>query len=259
MARVHFPRLSAAASRFDWLAQAASTNDELTGRATGAGADGWGHLSIVATAAQTSGRGRLGRSWVAPPGSALALSVLVRPSIPVTAFGWLPLMAGAAMTAAVRSAGAQASLKWPNDVLVGDRKLSGILCELLPDLRGAVIGVGVNVSMTDEQLPVPTATSLALEGASTDMDALAADFVADLGSRIARFEAAAGDAISSGIRADIVEACGTIGRAVRVVMPDGGEIVGEATDIDADGRLRVARDGVSTLSVAAGDVTHLRY
>lgn len=253
-------RSSAAAARLDWRESAASTNDVLTSNAVGGTASEWPDGSVVATDTQTAGRGRLGRVWVAPAGSALAASVLVRPQMPVVAFGWLPLLAGAAMTRTLRGLGADAELKWPNDVLIGGRKVCGILSELLSDLSGAVVGVGVNIAMTADELPIPTATSLRLEGIDVELDDVLGPFLEDFRASVAALVDAGGDAEESGARGDVEALCSTIGRSVRVQLPDGNEVLGEATAIDASGRLVVSRsDSTIPLAVSAGDVTHLRY
>ncbi|MFD1715553.1 biotin--[acetyl-CoA-carboxylase] ligase [Amnibacterium flavum] len=257
---MELPRSRAASNRLEWLASAASTNDELTSRAVGPAAAEWPGGSVIATDTQTAGRGRLGRVWTAPAGTSLAASVLVRPDMPVAAFGWLPLIAGAAMTRALRALGADAELKWPNDVLIGGRKVCGILSELLPDLTGAVVGAGVNISISADDLPVDTATSLIVEGVDADIDSVLGGFLEDFLAGVASLAAAGGDADAGGIRSDVAATCGTIGRAVRVIMPDGEEVLGEATGIDSSGRLEVARgDARIPLAVSAGDVTHLRY
>src|SRR5690606_3303189 len=119
---------------------------------------------------QTAGKGRLDRTWEFPPRSAIALSMLVRPdTVPPARWPWLPLLTGMAVYEALRStADVEVTLKWPNDVLAGDRKLAGILVERVetPTGAAAVVGVGLNVSVTAEELP-ETGTSLAVEGAST--------------------------------------------------------------------------------------------
>ncbi|MEO7071060.1 MAG: biotin--[acetyl-CoA-carboxylase] ligase [Nostocoides sp.] len=201
---------------------------------------------------QTGGRGRLGRGWSTPPGTAIAISVLVpathRPA-------WLPLAAGLAVQRAVADVtGLQAVLKWPNDVLLPtdeDRKVGGILCELLPE--GVVVGTGVNVAQTREELPVATATSLALGGAPrVDREHLLAAYLhhlADLHGRLSR-----GDA---GVRDDYLVVCRTPGSDVDVHLPDGSHLLGRATGVDAQGRLVVGgADGEHR--VAAGDVVHVR-
>jgi len=260
---MELPGTRAVAARTLWLDRAGSTNDELLAHATGVDAAEWPSLSLVATDTQTAGRGRLGRVWTAPPGASLAASLLLRPRLPVEAYGWLPLLAGLAMTQTLRGVGAAARLKWPNDVLIGGRKVCGILAELLPDASGVVIGSGVNLTLADEDLPVPTATSLRIEGVETTADAVLAAYVTEVAALLAALESAEGDADRSGLRVAVTEACDTIGRAVRVELPSRGQLVGTAIGLDPDGRLlvqdEIAGSGRDAVAVAAGDVTHLRY
>jgi BirA family biotin operon repressor/biotin-[acetyl-CoA-carboxylase] ligase len=273
---MEFPLSRAVAGRFEYLEETGSTNDVLVAHATGADASGWPDLSVVVTDNQTRGRGRLGRTWLAPTGKSLAISVLLRPAVPVDQFGWFPLLAGAAMTLAVRDVVAESSapaepaddeqprhevtLKWPNDVLVDGYKVSGILCELLPG-GGVVIGAGLNVSLDEHDLPTLTSTSLLLvTGTSPDPDAVLAGYLTRLRELYDRFVSAAGDPVASGLHDRVVALCGTLGAAVRVELPGGTDLVGTAVRLDEDGRL-VVRDQADNelLAVAAGDVTHLRY
>lgn len=253
---MELPRTAALASRLEWVDEAASTNTELVARA----AAGWPDRSVLVTDRQTAGRGRLGRAWTAPPGTSLAVSVLVRPRIPRDRYGWLSLLAGVAMVDAVRSLGAPADLKWPNDVLIGGRKVCGILAEALPDGSGAVLGAGLNHRMTADSLPVPTATSLAVEGLPNDPDGVLAAYLERLGALLDTFEAAGGDPETSGLRLTVERVCGTLGSRVRVELPGGDSVTGQATGLDLDGRLVVVPDrDAAPFVVAAGDVTHLRY
>jgi len=253
---VELPRTAVLASRFEWLETAESTNTELVARA----AAGWPDRAVLVTDRQTAGRGRLGRAWTAPPGTSLAVSVLVRPGIPWERYGWLSLLAGVAMAEAIRSIGGAADLKWPNDVLLGGRKVCGILAEALPDGSGAVLGAGLNHRIPAESLPVPTATSLMVEGLPTDPDAVLAAYLERLWSSLDALTAAGGDPEASGVRAAVERACGTLGSRVRVQLPGGEDVIGRATALDGDGRLVVASDrDAPPLVVAAGDVTHLRY
>jgi BirA family transcriptional regulator, biotin operon repressor / biotin---[acetyl-CoA-carboxylase] ligase len=132
-----------------------STNADLLAEAQAGAGEG---LVLVAEA-QTAGRGRMGRRWVSPPRRALTFSVLLRPAVPAGLLGWVPLLAGVAVASALEyTAGVDARLKWPNDVLAGDAKLAGILAERW---GGAiVVGTGINVLQRPGELPVPTATSL---------------------------------------------------------------------------------------------------
>ena len=139
-----------------------STNADLLAQAAGGAPEG----SVLVAEAQTAGRGRMGRAWLSPPGAGLMFSVLLRPGeVPPARRGWVPLLTGVAIASAVRDlTGLDARLKWPNDVLVGDRKLAGILAEQSAD--AIVVGAGINVSTRQAELPVETATSLVLEGAA---------------------------------------------------------------------------------------------
>jgi BirA family biotin operon repressor/biotin-[acetyl-CoA-carboxylase] ligase len=201
---------------------------------------------------QTAGRGRLGRDWSTPPGTAIAVSVLV-PATETPA--WLPLAAGlAVLRAIVDQTGLRPVLKWPNDVLLpsdDDRKVCGILCELVPE--GVIVGSGINVAQSRAELPVPTATSLRLAGAPhVDRERLLAAYLhhlADLHERVSR-----GDRT---VREDYLAQCRTLGSDVDVHLPDGSHLVGRATTVDTQGRLVVTGvDGDH--SVAAGDVVHVR-
>ncbi|WP_104196519.1 biotin--[acetyl-CoA-carboxylase] ligase [Cryobacterium sp. M15] len=264
-------------SRFEYRSEATSTNDVLKEQAT-ADAAAWPDLSVIVTDNQTQGRGRLGRVWSAPTGKALAISVLVRPKVPPHAFGWFPLLAGAAMTRAVKKVveanmkpveGVKeaedprhdTTLKWPNDVLIDGYKVCGILCELLPDGTGIIIGAGLNLSLDEHDLPTLTSTSLLLvTRTAPDPDQVLAAYLHELVTLYRAFASANGDAVQSDLHAAVSELCGTLGSVVRVELPGGTDLIGTATGIDAGGRLTVVNqaDGEER-SVAAGDVTHLRY
>ncbi|MDQ3629467.1 MAG: biotin--[acetyl-CoA-carboxylase] ligase [Actinomycetota bacterium] len=216
---------------------------------------------VVATGHQSAGRGRLDRRWVAAPGSSLAVSVLLRPgAVPAGRWPWLPLLTGVAVRAALRgSTGVDADLKWPNDVLAGGRKLAGILLERVDGPAGpaAVVGVGVNVSMTAEQLPVAHATSLFLEGATElDPERVLVALLLRLGEAYATWREAAGDP-EPWLREAYTDACSSIGVRVRAELPGGGEVTGQAAGIDELGRLVVESAG-GRVVVGAGEVVHLR-
>ncbi len=247
-----------------------STNADL-GALARAGED---EGALLATELQTSGRGRLGRTWTAPSRSGLAVSMLLRPKVPIERLGWAPLLTGVAVASAVRritgfgaagdrffpgadgDAEVEAVLKWPNDVLVGDRKLAGILVEKIDD--AIVVGVGLNVSLHEDELPVPTATSLSLEGAPlTDRAPLLRAVAREFEGRYREWVAASGDPEICGLRADYRALCTTLGREIRVELPGGEELRGKAKDIDLEGRLVVdAPEGERPVS--AGDVVHVR-
>lgn len=263
---MQLPLSIAIASSLDLLPEAGSTNDELRSRA-----DGLPDLAVIVTGNQTAGRGRLGRQWIAPADKCLAISVLLRPRLPagepleVSNFGWLPLIAGVAMARAIRPlVPGRVGLKWPNDVQIDGRKVSGLLAELLVTGDAVVLGAGVNLSLTEDELPVPTATSLALSGASLEGDALAdavlSGYLAALRDLYTDFVRLGADVDASGTMQLVSDYCTTLGQEVRVQLPGGDDLVGIATEIDRAGRLVVRRssDG-SVTAVAAGDVTHLRY
>jgi BirA family biotin operon repressor/biotin-[acetyl-CoA-carboxylase] ligase len=249
------------------LDTAESTNDVL-GTLPAPVAD----FTTVVTANQTAGRGRLGRVWVAPPGKTLAASVLLRPALPageplgIERFGWLPLIAGAAMAtsvAAVVSTG-KVTLKWPNDVLIDGRKIAGILAELQPTGDAVVIGAGVNLLLAEADLPVPTATSVSLAGTDLEGDALfdavLSGYLRTLRELLSSFLRVGADADASGILELVSGWCSTLGHEVRVQLPGDTDLIGVATEIDRSGRLVVRRSSDGAVqSVAAGDVTHLRY
>lgn len=248
------------------LASSSSTNTELSARAD---REGLGHLTVMLTRYQSAGRGRHGRAWTAPPGASVALSVLLRPRLPDGSqpapdiLGWIPVIAGIAMVEAVSGAlpGREVGFKWPNDVLVDGKKVCGILAELLPSGADVVVGSGLNTRMTPEELPVPTATSLAIEGVEVDNDLedlVFAAYLEALHVRLDRYLAAGGDPDASGVRAQARARCLTLGRAVRVELPGDIQLRGTAVDLDEAGRLVVACDDGVTRSVAAGDVTHVR-
>ncbi len=248
------PALALPGWRVEVVDESPSTNAYVAGRACAGEPPGL----AVAAEHQTAGRGRLDRSWVTPPRAALTVSLLVAPeAVPVGRWPWLPLLTGLAVAEGVRRvAGVDAALKWPNDVLVGERKVAGILVELVDRPAGpaAVVGVGLNVSATAEELPVDTATSLALAGArSLDRTALLAELLRVFADRFDDWCAAGGD----GLRPAYLAACSTIGRDVRVELPTGGSLHGRAVDVDGEGRLRVD-DGSRVHVLGAGDVVHVR-
>jgi len=260
-------RSAAVASRLDWRDQSPSTNAELARLAREQSAE-WPDFSVVVTDTQTAGRGRRDRVWTSPPGSSLAISVLLRPRLPVASLGWLPLVGGLAMTRAVRGVLADAGLdasrariKWPNDVLVGGRKICGVLSELVEVAdEGAVVvlGAGVNTAMTVEQLPVGTATSLVAEGVShVSADDVLGRYLEELRVLYDALANADGDAVKSGVRQAVMDACATIGASVRVELPGESLLTGTAVEIDGSGRLVVRSGDGALTAVSAGDVVHL--
>ncbi|MFF0790952.1 biotin--[acetyl-CoA-carboxylase] ligase [Streptomyces spiralis] len=248
-------------SEVDVVQRTGSTNADLVARAE-AGRAGEG--AVLVAEEQTAGRGRLDRRWTAPARSGLFFSVLLRPTdVPVAGWGWLPLLTGVAVaTGLARTAGVDMALKWPNDLLVTvggeERKAGGILAERAGE-GGVVIGVGVNVTLRADELPVPQAGSLALAGAvSTDRDPLLRGVLRSLEDWYGRWRAAGGDPVGSGLQEAYAAGCATLGRRVRAELPGERSLVGEAVALDGDGRLVLAtEDGVQE-PVGAGDIVHLR-
>jgi BirA family biotin operon repressor/biotin-[acetyl-CoA-carboxylase] ligase len=257
-----YPRAAEVSPRVQFVETTDSTNADVLAAAAEDLA-GWPHLSVLVTDDQRAGRGRLDRSWTAPPGTALAVSVLVRTEgLPMHRRGWIPLIAGAAMTRAVGAqlvgTGNSVGMKWPNDVLVDGAKICGILAEVVPGHPEAVVvGAGVNTRMTRADLPVSTAVSFHALGEECDDDRLLADYLRALDEQLQALRAAHGDAAASGVLAEIEALCTTLGSDVRISLPDGSSLVGRAQRIDPDGRLVVVT-GVDEVAVSAGDVVHVR-
>lgn len=269
-----FPRAAAVSPRLQVVDSVDSTNAKLL-RDAAVDPDGHPHLAVVVTDDQRAGRGRLGRVWVAPAGTALAISVLLRvAAVEVADRGWIPLVAGSAMRQAIAAQlpGRAVTLKWPNDVLVGEkdggpaRKISGILAEVLPsDPMAVVVGAGVNTTMETVDLPVPTATSFADQGVDVDEDRLLADYLEALRDGIAALAVGGHAAVAD----EIAEHCSTLGEEVSVSLPapaseagePGGDLDttlrGVAVRLDASGGLVVQSAGVERV-VNAGDVVHVR-
>ena len=186
------------------------------------------------------------------------LSVGVRAAdVPVDHWGWLPLAAGVAVVDTVAAeAGVHAGLKWPNDVMVGDRKLAGIFSEVAAPKTLVVIGIRLNVTLSAEEAGDPVAVSLLDVGvAAPDRDRLVRRLLSELGTRIINWRLAGG--LDEKLIADYRARSVTIGSEVRAVLPGDRELVGAARAIDGEGRLVVDCDGES-VAVSAGDIVHLR-
>jgi BirA family biotin operon repressor/biotin-[acetyl-CoA-carboxylase] ligase len=230
-----------------------STNADLAEAAKEGAEEG----TVLVAETQLSGRGRLGRVWSAPPRSGLMVSILLKPDVPPTAQGWLPLLYAVAAASAVRRlAEVDVRLKWPNDLLIGERKLAGVLAERTDD--GVVIGMGLNVTLRTDELPVETATSLGIEEAAClDRDPLLRAVLREVESHYRDWVAAGGDAEAAGLRAAYQASSATIGRQVRVELPGGQALTGTATGIDHAGHLQVD-SGHERYTLSAGDVVHVR-
>lgn len=231
-----------------------STNADVAERARAGEDEGL----VVVTEHQTAGRGRLDRAWETPARSALTFSVLLRPDAPAQDWPWLPLLTGYAVQAALADRLPEIALKWPNDVLVEERKVAGILVERIDTPTGpaAVVGIGINVSQTLDELPVALATSVELEtGEPVDRTGLLGQVLGSLHG----LQGLLHDPES--LRTAYADVCSTLGRAVDVHLPGGPDDQqvrrGEALDIDARGALVVSSDD-GTFTVGAGDVIHVR-
>jgi BirA family transcriptional regulator, biotin operon repressor / biotin---[acetyl-CoA-carboxylase] ligase len=238
-----------------------STNADLLAEARSGAREGL----VLVSEAQAAGRGRLGRRWMSPPHSALTFSVLLLPAgVPAGLLGWLPLLAGVAVVAALAgTAGVDARLKWPNDVLANDAKLAGILAERWGD--AVVVGTGINVFQQRDELPVPTATSVLLAAPAArpaGVDVRERLLTAVLGELADRYRAwldqpHPGDADGCGLRQEYLRRSGTVGTVVTVMLPGGQHLTGTAVGIDPAGRLEL-RTAAGLVQVSAGDVVHLR-
>ena len=295
---MELPLTRSALPRVEWRESSPSTNAELRELAAAAhGEASLPHGTMLVTDNQTAGRGRLDRGWVTPPGQALAVTVLVRGYGVAGESGWgelgpawLPLIAGAAVQAALQplfvadpALGREAlrvGTKWPNDVHVRDekdaiagrpgKKLCGILCELLPD-GSALVGMGLNVLIPEWELPTDRASSLLAAGAKLvpggddapesfadeHGDELVDRLLSSIARELLRLSELAG-VNPQAVRVRAARNSLTLGADVRVHLP-GGEIVdGLARALADDGSLVVDRPTGGRLVVSAGDVQHLR-
>ncbi len=246
-----------------------STNTDL-GEEAGRGA---ADRTVRVAEEQTAGRGRMRRGWVSPRYHGLHVSVLLRPGIPSqvphTSLGWVPLLAGIALTQTVRNqTGLRAALKWPNDLLLGGpdgwRKAAGILADAVttPEGMAVVVGIGVNVHHRPEQLPSGAgglpATSLEAHGVDVDRQEFLAALLSQLAALDDDWRGHHGDVVGSGLLARYQELCGTLGQQVRVELGGQDQLCGTAHDIDSSGRLIVRGVDGALTPVSAGDVVHLR-
>lgn len=223
-----------------------STNADLAAAARRGAASG----TVLVSDHQSAGRGRFARRWEAPPRASVAVSMLLRPdAVAPERWLWLPLITGIAVADALAALGVRPQVKWPNDVLAEGRKLCGILSERVGD--AAVIGVGINTALDADQLPVPTATSLRLEGCEASATTVVAEVLAAFEPAYRRW------ASGAELRYWYGERCATVGREVRVLESETSAVEGTATGVDALGRLLV-RTPTGERAFAAGDVLHLR-
>ena len=240
------------------LLETGSTNADLAKLAAAGAPEG----TVIIAEHQVSGRGRFARKWQETPGAGVAMSVLLRPTRSPDAWGWLPLIAGLAIYDALNLFGVAATLKWPNDILIESGTAPGKLCGILASLEitesgpACVLGMGINIAHTREELPVNTATSLELQGITVDKTVLVAQVLKSLAQWYSRWTA--GDDLRGVYR----ERCGTIGRQVKVQL-DAEQAQGETTEgtaigVDEEGSLLIFVDG-NVVPISAGDAIHLRW
>jgi BirA family biotin operon repressor/biotin-[acetyl-CoA-carboxylase] ligase len=240
-----------------------STNADLLARV----AEGAPDRTALLAEEQTAGVGRQARQWASPKGTGIYLSLLLRPAgVPFARLGSLAAAAGLAVADAAAGAGVRAELKWPNDVLAGPdgAKCAGILAEGAATEEAAlVLGIGLNVLPLGERVAPGAgglpATSLAEQGATTtDRTELAAALLRALRLREQAWREGGGDLLRAGLLEEYRERCGTLGRRVTVMLPDGGRLEGRAAEVDGDCRLLVDDGADRRHTVLAGDVVHLR-
>ncbi len=246
------------------LQETTSTNHEAMKLAQQGAQDG----AVLVAETQTAGKGRLGRSWYSPPGDNLYCSVILRNQAADDLAGWLsmiPLLSAVAVARAVQLvADLKPSLKWPNDILLGDRKLGGLLCESSlsgPSTTFVVVGIGLNVNGSRAGFPEnirETATSIAAEtGRQCDRASLLASILLEL----ERYSETLLTSPPETFLSEYARICATLGRSVRVSLSEGQTIDGLADSIAPDGSLRILREpasGGGLVEVRAGDIVHLR-
>jgi BirA family transcriptional regulator, biotin operon repressor / biotin---[acetyl-CoA-carboxylase] ligase len=248
-------------SALDVVETTGSTNADLRDAARADAED----RTVLIAEQQTAGQGRRARNWVSPPRTGLYLSVLLRPhDVPPNRIPWITLLAGVALVCTAReTAGVDAVLKWPNDLLAGpDRsKCAGVLAEAVNG--GIVLGMGLNVATLPDDVPAGVGglvpTSLAQQGArTTDRTELAVALLLTLSQLDARWRLAYGDPMACGLLDAYREHCATLGMRVRIELPGDNELTGTAVDLDREGQLMVRDDLGGHHAVRAGDVVHLR-
>lgn len=214
------------------------------------------HGDVLATEFQSAGRGRLDRTFVAPPRSALLFSFYVEPKGGGDRWGWLPLLAGQSVRHAISTVldirdGDNVTLKWPNDILLNDRKVAGLLTERVEGAgtTGVVVGIGINIHTRQEELPVPSATSFALQGYfECDRNELLNEILKSFSDHLRRWEE--NDSV---LVEDYLKMSATIGRRVEIELPGDLRLTSVASSIDRSGAL-VLEDG---RLITVGDVVHI--
>jgi BirA family transcriptional regulator, biotin operon repressor / biotin---[acetyl-CoA-carboxylase] ligase len=255
--------------RIELHARLDSTNHE----AVALGQAGVEHGTLVLADAQTAGRGRMARTWFSPPGLNLYGSLVIRITVDAQHFAawlsWLPLMAALGTAEAIETVGSvRTAVKWPNDLLISERKVGGILCES-GTASGVgpfqVIGIGINVNGVREDFPADLrdmATTIRHEsGSFVDRNRLIAQVLQELESCLEEFLRRGRERIALAYR----QRCTTIGRTVKALLADGRECIGVAQAIDQDGSLTLVEPSVKGTQAAptvrqlrAADIVHLR-
>jgi BirA family biotin operon repressor/biotin-[acetyl-CoA-carboxylase] ligase len=209
--------------------------------------DGNARIGDVITAEfQSAGRGRLDRTFEAPRGTALLFSFYIEPQRNRDDWGWIPLIAGYSVAKTLHAF--HATVKWPNDILINHKKVSGLIAEVVGN--GLVIGIGINVGMSENQLPVDTATSLLVEGGvDLTRDEILSEVLEEFEEHFVQWDQGIDE-----VQALYVHLCSTLGKEVRVEYPGGATHLAIAESISDIGAL-VLDDGVH---VQSADVIHLR-
>ena len=201
------------------------------------------HGDVIVADYQSAGRGRLDRSFEAQPRTALLFSAYIEPHRHRDEWGFIPLLVGLSVAEVL---GIEFYTKWPNDILSDHGKVGGILCEVHGD--GIVIGIGLNVSMTEEELPVPTASSILLTvGSAPDRNALLPAILKEIAFNLAEWET--GEDLTD----DYLDSSATMGKRVSVQLPDGQSLEGIAAGISNNGELLLDSGDV----ISVGDIIHL--
>lgn len=240
-------------ANIEWLDSVGSTNDYLASKGPKSAPQ------IALTWDQTAGRGRINRKWHGHRHESLALSIDLGELSSVARHeswrGFIPLFAGATLARTVMTHLTEpARVKWPNDVLIRDKKLAGILCELR-DQGQFIVGVGINVWGVPPDLPTDSVACLAEVGLSDEeeLETLVGEFCSSI---IRRLSEGPRDVEASDWKA-VEHQLSTVGQRVVASLPDGAVFTGYATGLDSSGRLRVDT-GTEIRTISAGDITHLR-
>ena len=207
------------------------------------------HGDVLATEYQSAGRGRLDRTFEADESTALLFSLFIEPQAPHERWSFIPLLAGLSVVQVLNRMFETNNVftKWPNDILINEKKVSGMISEVCGN--GIIVGIGINVTMTNDQLPVASASSIFLElGLSLNRNELLPEILRHFAHNLADWEA------GRDFIAEYESSSSTINREVKAIAPDGSETIGTALGVDQSGALLLS--GQQTIRV--GDLLHLR-